>query len=46
VLKKKILIIDDEVKVANVIKRLLEATGKYDARIETDGERAVSAVRT
>jgi DNA-binding response OmpR family regulator len=45
VLKKKILIIDDEVKVANVIKRLLEATGKYDARIETDGERAVSAVR-
>ncbi len=44
-LKKKILIIDDEVEVAKVTKWLLESTGKYEAHIETDGEMAISAVQ-
>lgn len=44
-LKKKILTIEDEAEVAKMTKRLLEATGKYEVHIETDGEGAVSAVR-
>lgn len=44
-LKKKILIVDDEADVADIIKRRLEATGKYEAHTETDGEQAISAIR-
>ena len=44
-LKKKILIIDDEVEVAKVTKRLLETTGKYEAYTETNGEKVISAVQ-
>ena len=45
-LKKKILIIEDEAKVAKVTKRLLESTGKYEVHTEIDGEMAISAVQT
>lgn len=44
-IKKKILIIDDEADVAKIMKRLLESTGKYEAHIETDGEMVVPAVQ-
>lgn len=44
-LKKKILIIEDEIKMANVAKQLLESTGKYEVHIETDGERAIPAIQ-
>ena len=44
-LKKKILIIDDQKESATLTKIRLEETGKYEAHIETDGTRANEAVR-
>ncbi|MBM3253029.1 MAG: response regulator [Candidatus Omnitrophica bacterium] len=44
--KKKILIIDDEVDLTQMIKLNLEATGKYDVSIENKGSRAIAAIRT
>ena len=38
--KKRILVVDDEVSVATVVRKFIEKTGKYEARSETDGSNA------
>ena len=38
--KKRILVVDDEVNVATVVRKFIEKTGKYEARSETDGSKA------
>jgi CheY-like chemotaxis protein len=38
--KKRILVVDDEVSVASVVRKLIEKTGMYEARSETDGSNA------
>lgn len=43
--KKKILIIDDEAAFGRMAKLRLEETGKYEVRVETEGEEAIAAVR-
>ncbi|MFH1414414.1 MAG: response regulator [Candidatus Omnitrophota bacterium] len=43
--KKKILIIDDEISFTNMVKRNLEATGKYEVAIENEGKNALLAIR-
>lgn len=42
--KRKVLIIDDEVDFAHLVKLNLEATGKYEVRVENEGARGLSAV--
>ena len=41
--KKKILLIDDEEKFAELLKMNLEGTGKYEVRIENRGSRGAAA---
>ena len=43
--KKRILIVDDEVSVATVVKKFIEKTGKYEARSETDGSKAYATAK-
>ncbi len=43
--KKKILIIDDEVDLTQMVRLNLEATGKYDVFIENNGSRAIWAFK-
>lgn len=43
--KKRILIVDDEEKFANMIKKNLEKAGPYDVKVETKGGQALSAVK-
>jgi len=43
--KKKILVVDDEVGLTRMLKRNLEATGRYDVRTENAGAVAVAAAR-
>jgi DNA-binding response OmpR family regulator len=43
--KKKILAVDDEVGLTRMLKRNLEATGRYDVRTENAGAAAVNAAR-
>ncbi|MBI4550479.1 MAG: response regulator [Candidatus Omnitrophica bacterium] len=43
--KKKILIVDDEEKFGRMIKMLLDATGRYDVKIEPRGAQAIPTVR-
>ena len=43
--KKKILVVDDEVGLTRMLKRNLEATGRYDVRAESAGAAAVNAAR-
>lgn len=43
--KKRILIVDDEEKFANMIKKNLEKAGPYDVRVETKGAQAVASVK-
>ena len=44
-IKKKILIIDDERDFAKPVKQNLERTGKYEALIETRGSRALEVAK-
>ena len=44
-IKKKILVVDDEVGMTRMLKRNLEATGRYDVRTENSGQVAVTAAR-
>ena len=43
--KKKILVVDDEQNMTRMLKRNLEATGRYDVRTENSGEAGVTAAR-
>ena len=43
--KKRILIVDDEVGAARLLKSNLEQTGNYEARVENAPEDAVAAAR-
>jgi len=43
--KKKILVVDDEVGMTRMLKRNLEATGRYDVRTENEGAAAITAAR-
>lgn len=45
-LKKKILVVDDEEKVAKMAKLTLEDLGTYKVRVETTGEAALEAVNS
>ena len=44
-IKKKILVVDDEVGMTRMIKRNLEATGRYLVRTENSGQVVIAAVR-
>jgi CheY-like chemotaxis protein len=43
--KKKILVVDDEQNMTRMLKRNLEATGRYDVRTENSGAAGVTAAR-
>jgi CheY-like chemotaxis protein len=43
--KKKILVVDDEVGITRMLKRNLEATNKYEVRMENSSKAAVAAAR-
>ncbi|HTL48598.1 MAG TPA: response regulator [Verrucomicrobiae bacterium] len=43
--KKKILVIDDEEKFASMIKKNLEALGKFEVRVETKGAQGLQAAK-
>jgi DNA-binding response OmpR family regulator len=43
--KKKILVVDDEQAMTRMLKRNLEATGRYDVRTENSGAAGVTAAR-
>ncbi len=45
VVKKKILIVDDEESFGKLVKLNLEETGEYEVRVETKGTRAVPVAR-
>lgn len=42
---KRILIVDDEEKFANMIKKNLEKAGAYEVRVETKGAAAIPAIK-
>ena len=44
-MKKKILVVDDEVALTRMIKLNLERTGKYEVKTENFGKKAVTAVK-
>lgn len=44
-MKKKILVIDDEVALTRMLKLNLERTGKYEVRTENFGKKAVAAAK-
>ncbi|MFH1414073.1 MAG: response regulator [Candidatus Omnitrophota bacterium] len=44
--KKKILVIDDDQAVAELVKLSLEATEKYDVTIETKGSQGFATTKT
>lgn len=44
-LKRKILVIDDEENFARLVKLNLEGTGEYEVKIETDGKRGLATAR-
>lgn len=43
--KKKILIVDDEVRIARILKRTLESTGQFKVKIENKGANAINVAR-
>ncbi len=45
-MKEKILVVDDDVLMAQMIKLTLERTCNYEVRVETDALNAVSVART
>jgi len=44
-MKKKILVVDDEVVLTKMVKMNLERTGDYDVRTENEGSKALQAAR-
>jgi CheY-like chemotaxis protein len=42
---RKTLVVDDEVELTEMIKVLLESTGKYEIRTENEGKMATDAAR-
>lgn len=44
-MKKKILLVDDEVILTKMLKMNLERTGDYDVRTENEGSKALQATR-
>jgi CheY-like chemotaxis protein len=44
-IKKRILVVDDEVSITRLLKLNLERTGQYEVREENAGEMAVPAAR-
>jgi len=44
-MKKTILVVDDEINLTHMLKRGLEATGKYQVVEENDGSRAIATAR-
>jgi CheY-like chemotaxis protein len=46
VMKKKVLMIDDEVAFTNIVKLTLEARGDYEVCIENNPGQALAAART
>jgi Response regulators consisting of a CheY-like receiver domain and a winged-helix DNA-binding domain len=44
-MKKKILVVDDEVGITHMVKRGLEATGKYLVMEENQGSKAIATAR-
>lgn len=44
-MKKKILVVDDEVSLTHMLRRGLEATGKYVVMEENQGSRAISTAK-
>jgi len=43
--KKKILIVDDEVQFTQIVKMNLEETGEFEVRVENRGKDALAAVK-
>jgi CheY-like chemotaxis protein len=43
--KKKILVVDDEAGITNLLKRNFEATGRYEARAENSSVAALATAR-
>ncbi len=43
--KKKILVVDDEASLTRMLRRYLEATGKYEVREENSGAHAYETAR-
>jgi CheY-like chemotaxis protein len=43
--KKKILVVDDEAGITNMLKRNLESTGRYEARTENSSTAALATAR-
>ncbi len=41
-MKRKILIIDDEISFTNMVKLVLESTGSYEVRTENNGKEGLS----
>src|SRR5262245_40110223 len=44
-MKKKILVVDDEINITSFLKSYLEDTGRFEVRTENSGEAAVEAAR-
>ena len=44
-MKKRILVVDDEVALTRMVKLNLEQTGNYEVRTENQGSMAISAAR-
>lgn len=44
-MKKRILIVDDEVAITDTLKRFLEKAGAYEVRTENQGSRVLAAAR-
>lgn len=44
-MKKRVLVVDDEVALTNIIKLNLERSGKFEVRTENAGRKAVQAAR-
>jgi CheY-like chemotaxis protein len=44
-MKKKVLIIDDEVAFTNIVKLTLEGKGSYEVHIENDPRQAIASAR-
>jgi CheY-like chemotaxis protein len=43
--KKRVLIVDDEATLANIVKMNLEKTGRYEVRTENKGKQAVNTAK-
>jgi CheY-like chemotaxis protein len=44
-MKKKVLIIDDEVAFTNIVKLTLEGKGTYEVRVENESRQAIASAR-